>query len=353
MADETSQQLAALLRDGQAHLDRGEFARAESLFAEALALAPDEPQAQDGLRRSRLGVGNAAEPADESIDWQAHYDAGADASLDLPPPLSRDLVHDTLSAPMIETDEPPAPEPAAAGRTENPSTDPFLRHQSDFSSPMSVDGDRPVVTRIEVEERASEPPADSDRFADDTEPPASVQVGSEPPAERPVEVALIKPDLTGDSRPGDLLPAIEPEAGYSYDTLEESADIDPGEMELDALLLLAQRRHKAGDFVGASGLLERLLAEMPDHPEGLRLNEENDARLMKTYEERLGDLERCPKLRLRQEEFVWQSLNHHEGFVLSQVDGMTSYSDLIEISTLPRLDVVRILARLVELGTIG
>ena len=38
MADETSQQLAALLRDGQAHLDRGEFARAESLFAEALAL---------------------------------------------------------------------------------------------------------------------------------------------------------------------------------------------------------------------------------------------------------------------------------------------------------------------------
>lgn len=353
MADETSQQLTTLLSQGQALLSQGQFARAESNFAQALALDPGNPQAREGLRRAQSGLENDGASEDESIDWQAHYDAGADASLDLPPPLARDLVHDTLSAPVVEEYDQPDPEPVAPEEA-NPTMDPFLRPQSEFSAPAASTADRPAVTRIEIEERSSEPPTEPEREDHDTEPPSGEPVVPDQQRfDTAPSSALLRPEAATHHRPGDILPSVEPELELSYDTLEESADIDPGEMELEALLLLAQRRHKAGDFAGASGLLERLLAEVPDHPDGLRLNAENNARLIKSFEARLGDLTRSPNLRLRQEEFVWQSLNHHEGFVLSQVDGMTSYADLIEISTLPRLDVVRILARLVDLGIIG
>ena len=32
---------------------------------------------------------------------------------------------------------------------------------------------------------------------------------------------------------------------------------------------------------------------------------------------RLGSMSHCPRVRLRQQELVWQSLNHHEGFIIS------------------------------------
>ena len=268
-------------------------------------------------------------------------------------PLSRDLVHDTLSAPALEEYDEPESAPVNTDEV-NPPADPFLRPQSEFSTPKAGSSERPAVTRTEIEERSSEPPAGLERDDNDTEPPSGDPFV--PHTERfdtAPRSALLRPESATQHLPGDMLPSAESEPELSYDTLEESADIDPGEMEFEALLLLAQRRHKAGDFAGANGLLDRLLAEVPDHPDGLRLNAENNARLIKNFEECLGDLQRSPKLRLRQEEFVWQSLNHHDGFVLSQVDGMTTYADLIEISTLPRLDVVRILARLVELGIIG
>ena len=61
----------------------------------------------------------------------------------------------------------------------------------------------------------------------------------------------------------------------------------------------------------------------------------------------------CPRVRLRQQEVVWQSLNHHEGFIISLVDGHTSYETIIEISAMGEQQTIKILARLVELGVIG
>jgi DNA-binding Lrp family transcriptional regulator len=46
-------------------------------------------------------------------------------------------------------------------------------------------------------------------------------------------------------------------------------------------------------------------------------------------------------------------MDHRAGFVLSQVDGRTTYDEIIEISGLNELDATRILARLVDQGVIG
>ncbi len=50
---------------------------------------------------------------------------------------------------------------------------------------------------------------------------------------------------------------------------------------------------------------------------------------------------------------MWQKLDHRAAFVLSQVDGMTSYEDIIEISGMNEFDSTRVLARLVQAGVIG
>jgi hypothetical protein len=71
------------------------------------------------------------------------------------------------------------------------------------------------------------------------------------------------------------------------------------------------------------------------------------------YRSRLGNLGHTPRVRLRQQEIVWQSLDHREGFILSQIDGRTSFDDVIEISGMDELEATRILARLVEHDVIG
>ena len=46
-------------------------------------------------------------------------------------------------------------------------------------------------------------------------------------------------------------------------------------------------------------------------------------------------------------------LNHHEGFIISLVDGNTSYETIVEISGMGEQQTLAILSRLVELGVIG
>ncbi len=65
------------------------------------------------------------------------------------------------------------------------------------------------------------------------------------------------------------------------------------------------------------------------------------------------DLSKAPKILLSPEMISWQELDHRAGFFLSQVDGTTSYEDLIEISGMPKNEALMILAKLLEKGVIG
>jgi CRP-like cAMP-binding protein len=71
------------------------------------------------------------------------------------------------------------------------------------------------------------------------------------------------------------------------------------------------------------------------------------------YRSRIGALDRSPRIRMRAQDIMWQALDHRAGFLLSQVDGRTTFDEIIEISGLSELDATRILARLVEHGVIG
>ena len=60
-----------------------------------------------------------------------------------------------------------------------------------------------------------------------------------------------------------------------------------------------------------------------------------------------------PRILIDEPDIIWQRLNHREGYILSQVDGQTSFSDLLAIAGLPEDKTRRILTRLLRSGVIG
>lgn len=67
----------------------------------------------------------------------------------------------------------------------------------------------------------------------------------------------------------------------------------------------------------------------------------------------LENLQTVPRQLIDETDVVWQRLNHREGYVLSQIDGQTSFAELIDIAGLPAAKTKRILVRLLTSGVIG
>lgn len=157
--------------------------------------------------------------------------------------------------------------------------------------------------------------------------------------------ALVRASLAGLDQVSPSEPAPPDPTPQIFTKPAEGADVG-------VLMEEARKRHAAGDFTGSLQAIEQVLTLDASHPEALAYVEENTSRLLGMYRSKLGDLGRTPKIRMSDQELIWQSLDHRAGFVLSQVDGMTSYEDLVEISGMSELEATRVLARLVEMGVI-
>jgi len=77
------------------------------------------------------------------------------------------------------------------------------------------------------------------------------------------------------------------------------------------------------------------------------------ADLEQTLLERLGSLDRVPAVRVAPRDLAKLGIDHRAGFVLSMIDGMTPIEMLIDLSGLPRVDVLRILDELVQAGAVA
>jgi Tetratricopeptide repeat len=122
---------------------------------------------------------------------------------------------------------------------------------------------------------------------------------------------------------------------------------------LGVLLRGAKDLLELDDHSGAMDLLSKAEQQAPGHPEVQRMREESERVLMAMLESKLGDLQRRPRVRLKEDEIIWLNLDHRAGFVLAQIDGTVSFDDLFALSGMSRLDTARILAQLVEEGVIG
>lgn len=123
--------------------------------------------------------------------------------------------------------------------------------------------------------------------------------------------------------------------------------------EVTELLGRAAQLHHQGEFDEAFATCQRVLQLAPGHALAAALAQRIEAALMQAAEERLGSLEAIPIVRVPSHEITWHKLDHQAGFVLSRIDGLMSYNDVLTVSGMPRAAALRTLVRLLELKLIA
>jgi hypothetical protein len=125
----------------------------------------------------------------------------------------------------------------------------------------------------------------------------------------------------------------------------ETGDADAGRIRMQEL-------YDVGDYSGCLELAEAFLKENPGNCNVNGLIEKCRKVLMQMYESRIGAFDRVPRKTVIEQELIWRNLDPLVGFIATSVDGMMSFEDIIDISTVSRFDTCRILHQLLQDGII-
>ncbi len=117
-----------------------------------------------------------------------------------------------------------------------------------------------------------------------------------------------------------------------------------------------QERHALGDFSGALALAEVLLQTDASDADATSVATECRTRLRQMYVSRLGGLDQVPSMAVPRSELKWLSLHHRAGFLLSQIDGVSTLEEIIDLAGMPEIEALRTLVdllgqRVIELKT--
>ncbi len=217
-----------------------------------------------------------------------------------------------LMSPLPAEEAPSAPYPptlTSSRVVESPVPD-SLAVQSLVIDPLSVDLSEMDIVR-------------ADTYLSPTEPPEAAL------AQRPTV------------SPTEAAPA--PRVGFA----EPIAVLSPSPQQ-GASRTAMKDRYAMGDFTGALEIAEALLVSDSADLEAQRYATSCRDVLTQMYLSRLGGLDQVINVVLPPEELRWLNLDHRAGFLLSLVDGASTIDELLDISGMPRLDALRILATLRE-----
>jgi hypothetical protein len=113
-----------------------------------------------------------------------------------------------------------------------------------------------------------------------------------------------------------------------------------------------KQKYNLGDFSGALELAEEILAFDASSLDAVQYRKSCQERLLQMYMSKIGDLSNVPQLQVSNHELMWRNLDATAGFVLSRVDGISSYDNILDISGLATFDTCRILYQLLQDGLI-
>lgn len=190
--------------------------------------------------------------------------------------------------------------------------------------------------------------------------------------ERPSEPALEMPDtdrVTIDFISGPPLAFASEDEPVDSD-VPEMLGLDPPAQddEPDALGLVSRNRLSSmdldvraemlecfalDDFTHALRIAELVLGGQPDDAEAQTIAKRSRERLEQLYTARLGALSMVPRLSVEPAEIRWLGLDHRAGFLLSRVDGTHTIEELLDVSGMRRLEGLKTLVELKDLGAIA
>jgi hypothetical protein len=126
----------------------------------------------------------------------------------------------------------------------------------------------------------------------------------------------------------------------------------PSASSFEMLMDGAAELFSLGDFSGSLEIVEKAFEIRPTDKAAKAFLEKNQQTLTKMFESKLSGLQKKPRVKVDPAEIMWLSIDHRAGFVLSQIDGLVSYEDLLQLSGMSRFETLRILAKLCEEGVI-
>jgi hypothetical protein len=143
--------------------------------------------------------------------------------------------------------------------------------------------------------------------------------------------------------------SLNPAAGKALDLVERSTSTselstEPVE-EMEELYAL-------GNFSDALRVAELILGRHPGNEQAQRCAANSRQRLEQLYSSKIGALNQVPIVALRSADLRWLGLDHRAGFVLSRIDGKLTVEELLEICSMPRLEVLKTVIELVNCGAI-
>lgn len=161
-----------------------------------------------------------------------------------------------------------------------------------------------------------------------------------------------------------------PPTAYDLDAPEGDGVEPPGALPTvgDALALVDSRsrppptpanpeqemadRFALGDFTAALRLAELILGNDPRNTHASETARVCRDKLVQLYLSRLGALSRRPRRAVKGADVRWLGLDHREGFVLSHIDGGSSIEELVDVAGMPRIEVLKTLVELLDVGAI-
>jgi hypothetical protein len=109
---------------------------------------------------------------------------------------------------------------------------------------------------------------------------------------------------------------------------------------------------EARNFSSALVIAESVLLSDPGHAQAKRCAESCRDMLTEKYLSNLGGRSSIPRVTMGAEEVRWLSLDHRSGFLLSFIDGSMSIEEVLDVSSMPELDALRIMFELRMQGVI-
>lgn len=171
-------------------------------------------------------------------------------------------------------------------------------------------------------------------------------VDSEPPIELDLEDAAVV-----EVRGARISVAPEP-AIRAEDLQPEIIDRPPPAESYRSPRQQLTERYELGDYSGALQIAEDILRDNPDDVEAADYAGSCREVLLQMYEARIGSFDQVPKVAISEHELIWRDLDPAAGFVLSRIDGFSTFEDIIDISGMPRFETCRILSQLLQEGII-
>ncbi len=102
------------------------------------------------------------------------------------------------------------------------------------------------------------------------------------------------------------------------------------------------------DFTNSLELAEKILSRDENHAEALSIKSEAESSLMSLLSSKLGDLQRVPVIGMQDDEIIWLNLDDQAGFVLSLIDGQMNLEEIMSVSNLKPLTIMRVLTQLLQ-----